>query len=86
MDHSLQHARNVKLMLTTFEHMSGLKINFHKSEIFCYGLAKDYERNYSRLFGCGVGSLPFRYLGIPMTHVGYEIANGNESLIDLRKD
>lgn len=43
MDHSLQHARNVKLILSAFEQMSGLKISFHKSELFCYVLAKDYE-------------------------------------------
>jgi hypothetical protein len=46
--------------------MSGLKINFHKSEIFCFGQAKDEEDQYERLFGCQVGSYPFRYLGIPL--------------------
>jgi hypothetical protein len=34
MDHSLEHACTVKLLLTTFEQMLGLKINFHKSELF----------------------------------------------------
>jgi hypothetical protein len=33
MDHNFQ-ARNMKLMLSAFEQLSGLKINFHKSEIF----------------------------------------------------
>ncbi|KAL5681304.1 hypothetical protein ACJX0J_007689, partial [Zea mays] len=28
-------------------------------ELFCYGLAKEFEYDYSRLFGCGIGSLPF---------------------------
>jgi hypothetical protein len=46
--------------------MSGLKINFHKNEIFCFGQAKDEEDQYERLFGCQVGLCPFRYLGIPM--------------------
>ena len=68
MDHNLEHACNMKLLLTAFEQMSGLKINFHKSELFCYGLAKEYDLNYSRLFGCGIGSLPFKYLRIFMTH------------------
>ena len=48
--------------------MSGLKINFHKSEIFCYGQAKEFEDEYIELFGCNVGEYPFRYLGIPMHH------------------
>jgi hypothetical protein len=37
MDHNLDQARNVKLLLTAFEQMSGLKINFHKSELFAMG-------------------------------------------------
>jgi hypothetical protein len=66
MDHNLDQARNMKLLLSAFEQMSGLKINFHKSEIFCFGQAKDYELQYEQLFGCEKGSYPFRYLGIPM--------------------
>jgi hypothetical protein len=68
MDHNLEHARNVKLLLTAFEQMSGLKINFHKSELFCYGLAKEYEDHYSRIFGCDISLMPFTFLGIPMTY------------------
>jgi len=40
MDHDLDQAKNMKLLLTVFEQLSGLKINFDKSEIFCYGKAK----------------------------------------------
>jgi hypothetical protein len=72
MNHSLEHARNVKL-LAAFEQMSGLKINFHKSEFF-YGLAKDFEENYSSLFGYGISSLPFKYLWNRMTHRRLRIA------------
>ncbi|WVZ50961.1 hypothetical protein U9M48_002159, partial [Paspalum notatum var. saurae] len=46
----------------------GLKINFHKSEIFCFGAAKDLQDTYTDLFGCNAGDYPFRYLGIPMHH------------------
>ena len=37
MSHDVEKAVNMKLVLTTFEQLSGLKINFHKSEIFCFG-------------------------------------------------
>jgi hypothetical protein len=40
LDHDLEQAKNLKLLLCAFEQLSGLKINFHKSEIFCYGAAK----------------------------------------------
>jgi len=46
MDHNLEHAPNMKTILCAFEQLSGLKINFHKSEIFCFGEAKNYERQY----------------------------------------
>jgi len=58
----------MKLLLSVFEQISGLKINFHKSEIFCYGQAKEFEEEYIELFGCNAGQYPFRYLGIPMHH------------------
>ena len=44
--------------------MSGLKINFHKSEIYCFGKANDDINEYRRIFGCEAGSLPIKYLGI----------------------
>jgi hypothetical protein len=58
----------MKLLLTVFEQLSGLKINFHKSGIFYYGKAKEFEDEYIELFGCKIGEYPFRYLGIPMHH------------------
>jgi hypothetical protein len=66
MEHDLEKARNMKLLQSAFEELSGLQINFHKSEIFCFGQAKELEPQYEQLFGCNKGSYPFRYLGIPM--------------------
>jgi hypothetical protein len=68
MEHNLEQAANMKLLLCAFEKLSGLKINFHKSELFCYGEAKEMEGQYTELFGCGQGQYPFKYLGIPMHH------------------
>jgi len=68
LDHDPEQAKNLKLLLCAFEQLSGLKINFHKSEIFCYGMAKEMEQYYTTLFGCNAGVYPFRYLGIPMHH------------------
>ena len=56
----------MKAIRCVFEHLSGLKINFHKSEIFYFGGAKKMEDQYRQLFGCNSGSFPFRYLGIPI--------------------
>jgi hypothetical protein len=68
MENDLEQATNMKLLLCAFEQLSGLKINFHKSEVFCYGEAKEIENCYTNLFGCGLGQYPFIYLSISMYH------------------
>jgi hypothetical protein len=62
----LESARNLKFILCLFEHMSGLKINFHKSEIFCLGEAKDIEDLYADIFTYPISNLPMKYLGVPI--------------------
>jgi hypothetical protein len=66
LEHDLEKVMNMKLILCIFEQLYGFKINFHKSEIFCFGKAKDLEYEYKHIFGCETGSLPLRYLGIPI--------------------
>lgn len=39
MDHDLDKAQKMKLILCAFEQASSLKINFHKSELFCFDQA-----------------------------------------------
>jgi hypothetical protein len=41
LNHDLERPRNLKVLLRAFEQLSGLKINYHKSEIFCFGEAKE---------------------------------------------
>jgi hypothetical protein len=66
MDANMEKAKNLKLLLCAFEQLLGLKINYHKSEIFCFRDSSNSENLYSQLFGCQIGSYPFKYLGIPM--------------------
>ena len=47
MEHDLEQAKNMKIILCAFEQLPGLKINFHKSELFCYGEAKEHMEQYS---------------------------------------
>jgi hypothetical protein len=65
MEHDIEKAQNSKLIWVAFEELSGLKINFHKSELFCFGDAQDEASLYTDLFGCEQGQFPIRYLGIP---------------------
>jgi hypothetical protein len=80
MEHDLEQAPNMKLLLCSFEQLSELKINFHKSEVFLYGEAKEIEGHYTNLFGCGLGQCPFRYLGILMHHK--KISNADWKVVE----
>ena len=51
-------------ILCLFEEMGGLKIIFHKSDIYCFGEALDKSQQYSDIFTCPVSCLPMKYLGI----------------------
>jgi hypothetical protein len=82
LEDDLNQAKNLKIVLNTFEKLSGLKINFHKSELYCFGNAKSRTVSYGEIFGCKEGTLPFRYLGIPMnTH---KIRNQDWQLVETR--
>lgn len=51
MDHDLEKACNIKFLLYAFEHLSGQKINFHKSNFFYFG-QEEAMHEYTVLFGC----------------------------------
>jgi Reverse transcriptase (RNA-dependent DNA polymerase). len=82
LEHDLQQAKNLKMILSVFEKLFGLKINFHKSKLFCFGQAKEYYDQYSNIFGCKLSSFPIKYLGIPM-HVR-KLSNRDWKIIEQR--
>ena len=82
MDDDLEKARNMKLLLCTFDQISGLKINFHKTEVFCFGEANDSLDQYLDLFQCKQGSLPMKYLGIPIHQ--RRLRNSDWNLVEER--
>jgi hypothetical protein len=45
-----------------------MKINFHKSECIPLNLDEDISHNIAHVLSCPMGSLPFRYLGVPFHH------------------
>jgi hypothetical protein len=47
--------------------MSGLKINYQKSEVFGVGLTLEQIRRVANIFNCNVGKFPMTYLGLPIS-------------------
>jgi hypothetical protein len=58
---------NMKFILYCFEWMSGLKINYHKSEAYFFGMDELDSRRIANMLNCTMGSLPMKYLGIPLS-------------------
>lgn len=65
--HSIEGARNLKLLLYLYELMAGLKINFMKSEIMTINDDGDWANTYAGIFNCQVGPFPIKYLGVPVS-------------------
>jgi hypothetical protein len=59
-------AFNFKWMLTCFEQISGMRINFHKSESIPINIEVEELQPFIDMFQCEVGSFPVKYLGIPL--------------------
>jgi hypothetical protein len=53
--------------LYCFEWLSGLKINFHKSEVFVFGADDQEEKEMANMLNCSLGSFPMKYLGISIS-------------------
>jgi hypothetical protein len=73
--HDPKKAINLKLLLYLSDLMSSLKINYQKIEIFLVGGDNLTVDSYSSLFGCQVGNLPMKYLGVPVTYRSLRISD-----------
>ncbi|KAK3221959.1 hypothetical protein Dsin_008984 [Dipteronia sinensis] len=62
----LSSTRVIKAALDEFSLLSGLYANHAKSNIFTSGVSLTINQQLINLFGYTVGSLPIRYLGIPI--------------------
>ena len=55
---------NTKFLLYCFESMSGLKINYQKSEIFVLEATSEKQKEVADLSNCNIGSFPMKYMGV----------------------
>jgi Reverse transcriptase (RNA-dependent DNA polymerase) len=56
----------LKLLLSGFENMTGLKINYSKSEVISLNLTTHKENLLAQILECKIESLPIKYLGVPL--------------------
>lgn len=61
---SRSNLKNLARILRCFHVTSGLKVNFHKSQVFSINVQREKVSREDNILGCGAGSLPFKYLGV----------------------
>ena len=66
-DGSEQSVVNLKLILYCFEWLSGLKINFRKSDVYGFGMCREEMETQANMLNCKLGAWPMKYLGIPIS-------------------
>lgn len=63
---SRPNLKNLARILRCFHVTSGLKVNFNKSQVFGINVQQDEVNIWANILGCGAGTLPFKYLGVPV--------------------
>ncbi|XP_058217454.1 uncharacterized protein LOC131328533 [Rhododendron vialii] len=61
-----QEVQSIMGILCTFQLISGLKINFAKSQLCGIGIPEEIVESYAEILGCKVIKLPTKYLGLPL--------------------
>jgi hypothetical protein len=56
----------LKGLLHSFYESTGLRVNFDKSQMIPLNLSHDQALDLASTFGCQLGTLPFKYLGLPL--------------------
>lgn len=65
-DWNAKNVTNLLSMLSCFQKASGLKVNLLKSKLIWVGVDGNKVEEWAGMVGCGVESLPFTYLGLPV--------------------
>lgn len=59
---------NLKFILFYYEEMSGMRINYSKSEVFTVGLSEEAGQEVADAFNFKLGRFPMKYLGLPISN------------------
>ena len=67
MEAELAQLVHLKNLLHSFSISTGLKVNYSKSMLVPINLEVNGALQLAEAFGCSLGSLPFTYLGLPLS-------------------
>jgi hypothetical protein len=66
LENDLEKALNLKWVLSIFEQMSDMRINFDKCDLVPINVPEEQTKVLSQVFGCKVSKFPLKYLGVPL--------------------
>ena len=61
-------AMNLKWLLSCFEQLSGMRINFHKCDLVPINVDPEEAQIFAQILSCKLGAFPLKYLGVPLHH------------------
>jgi hypothetical protein len=61
-------ACHLKWLMACYEHLSGMKMNYNKSDLTAINLEEGETTHFAKVFCCKIGTFPFKYLGVPLPH------------------
>jgi hypothetical protein len=76
--------RDMKFLLYCFEWMSGLKINYYKSEVVVFGVSDEEQWRIANMLNCKVRVLPMKYLGFPISNISLGVSSSSEMVGKMR--
>ena len=59
---------HLKWLLSCFEQLSGLRINFHKCDLVPINVPEEDAQAFAQILSCRLGDFPLKYLGVPLHH------------------
>jgi hypothetical protein len=68
LENRLTSAINLKWILSCFEHISGMRINFHKCDLVPVNVLEDDAQVIAQSLSCKMGDFPLQYIGVPLHH------------------
>ncbi|XP_073355069.1 uncharacterized protein [Aegilops tauschii subsp. strangulata] len=75
---------NLKFLLLCFQKMSGLKINFDKSDVMVMGYPLEDFESIANQLNCRLGSFPTTYLGTPISDSRLTVADLHPAVAKLQ--
>jgi hypothetical protein len=66
LDNDVEKAKNLRKTLVCFEQVSGMRINYSKSELIPINMDQAEAQPFVDVFSCNSGVFPIKYLGIPL--------------------